>query len=89
MTLTTEQLAALKEVAERYRRVHEGFLNGKYERSDLRSARTELDTTFDPTTCLELLEKVERLREVERECLALDKLTDRHLKFDIREALKP
>jgi hypothetical protein len=44
---------------------------------------------FDPTTCLELLEEVERLREVERECLALDKLTDRVLKFDILEALKP
>jgi hypothetical protein len=66
--LTPEQLAALRKVAEKYRRVREGFRNGKYERSDVRDARVELDAAFDPTTCLALLEEVERLR-AERDIL--------------------
>jgi hypothetical protein len=50
MTMTPEQLAALRKVAEKYRRVREGFRNGKYERSDVRDARVELDAAFTPTT---------------------------------------
>ena len=42
-------------------------------------------STFDPTTCAELVREVLRLREVEREQQALDVLTDRHLKFDLPE----
>jgi hypothetical protein len=65
--MTTEQIAALKEVAEKYRRIREGFLNDKYERSDVRAAKVELDAAFDPATCLELLEEVERLTEIEEQ----------------------
>lgn len=75
--LTTEQLAALKEVAE------------KAQKSDaLASMRTLFSMKFNPTTCLELLKEIERLREIERESQALDKLTDRHLKSEVSEMLK-
>jgi len=50
MTLTPEQLAALKEVA------------SQAHRSDaLASTRTLFRVKFDPGKCLELLEEVERL----------------------------
>jgi uncharacterized protein YjiS (DUF1127 family) len=82
--MTTEQLAALKEIAEKASITE--HVEGCHDCAKItRQFRRE----FNPTTCLELLEEVERLREVERECLALDKLTDRVLKFDILEALKP
>jgi hypothetical protein len=113
--MTTEQLAALKNIAEAAHKHTPGpyFVasDDAHDSPDHKDSGLALVETgrsddwwvarlcewptatfiaaFDPTTCLELLEEVERLREVERECLALDKLTDRHLKFDIREALKP
>jgi hypothetical protein len=67
MTLTPEQLAALKEVAEK---TQDAFPNVNwFTISDLRRSKVALGTTcsefiatFDPTTCLELLEEVERLR---------------------------
>jgi hypothetical protein len=112
--MTTEQLAALKEVAEKaQQQAPEQRILMRYEHgggrmyverddpdNDLRphrdlvadfydEASREHYAAFDPTTCLELLGEVERLREVERESQALDRLTDRVLKFDITEALKP
>jgi hypothetical protein len=87
--LTSEQVNTLKETAKRTMRVREGCLNGRHARDDDSVVQAEFHAAFDPTTCLELLEEVERLREVERESQALDRLTDRVLKFDITEALKP
>lgn len=67
MTLTPEQLASLKEVAETAR---DAYPNVKwFTVSDLQRSRVALSVicsdhiaAFDPTTCLELLEEVERLR---------------------------
>lgn len=98
--MTTEQLAALKEVAEK-----SGSLCVDAIADVLHFPRTADDDTrkcaeaqlqnvsefiaaFDPTTCLELLEEVERLRQIERSNQALDKLTDRHLKSEVSEVLK-
>jgi hypothetical protein len=57
---------------------------------DLLAEREVLDhvAAFDPTTCADLVREVMRLREIEREQQALDKLTDRHIKSEISEALK-
>jgi hypothetical protein len=50
MSTTTEQLAALREVARRTINSNNESVIGRFE------------TAFDPTTCLELLEEVVRLR---------------------------
>lgn len=65
--MTTEQLAALKEVAEAAR---DAYPNVKwFTVADLQRTRvafsvvcSEHVAAFDPTTCLELIEEVERLR---------------------------
>jgi hypothetical protein len=65
--MTTEQLAALKEVAEKAR---DAYPNVKwFTVSDLQRSRVALSVVcsehvaaFDPTTCLGLLEEVERLQ---------------------------
>jgi hypothetical protein len=66
MTIASEQLAALKEVASKAR---DAYPNVKwFTVSDLQRSRVALSVVcsehvaaFDPTTCLELLDEVERL----------------------------
>jgi hypothetical protein len=60
--LTSEQVNTLKETAKRTMRVREGCLNGRHARDDDSVVQAEFHAAFDPTTCLELLEEVERLR---------------------------
>lgn len=64
--MTTEQLAALKEVAEN--RIRTERRNGPETTmaySEFLNAADTFREKFTATTCLELLEEVERLREVE------------------------
>jgi hypothetical protein len=61
--MTTEQLAALKEIVGRVCQVREGQVTGKHPPSDEVYALEVFRAALDPTTCLELLEEVERLRK--------------------------
>jgi 2-keto-4-pentenoate hydratase len=64
MTLTPEQLAALRPIAEKARTASQ-HLKESGERASLveKTAIREFTVAFDPATCLALLEEVERLTE--------------------------